>query len=100
MSHPSPFRIDGELTIYRATELRDALKTVIAGIPDGHDLEVDLSAVTEMDSAGVQLLVAAKKTARASGRELHVTGRSPAVEEVFGTLRLAGHFADVSSPNP
>ena len=99
-SDMATLRIDGELTIYRAAELCDALKTVMAGVPGGHELEVDLSDVTEMDSAGVQLLVAAKKTARASGRELHVTGRSPAVEEVFGTLRLAGHFADVSSPNP
>jgi anti-sigma B factor antagonist len=97
MSHPIPLRIDGELTIYRAAELCDALKTALAGLPDGHDLEVDLLEVTEMDSAGVQLLVAAKKTARASGRELRVTGRSPAVEEVLETLRLVGHFADVST---
>jgi len=99
MSHPAPFRIDGELTIYRAAELCDALKTVLAGLPDGHDLEVDLSEVTEMDSAGVQLLMAAKKTARATSRELRVCGRSPAVEEVFETLRLAAHFAD-TSPSP
>ena len=99
MSHPTPFRIDGELTIYRAAELCDALKTALAGLPDGHDLEVDLSEVTEMDSAGVQLLMAAKKTARASRRELRVRGRSPAVEEVFETLRLAAHFSD-TPPSP
>jgi anti-sigma B factor antagonist len=97
MSNPTPFRIDGELTIYRAAELGDALKTVMAGVPDGHELEVDLSDVTEMDSAGVQLLMAAKKTARASGREVRITGRSPAVDEVFATLRLGAHFADVST---
>jgi len=105
MSNTSSFRIDGELTIYRAAELCDALKTVMAGVPGGHELGVDLSDVTEMDSAGVQLLMAAKKTARASGRELRITGRSPAVEEVLETLRLGAHFADVSTsplaaPNP
>jgi anti-sigma B factor antagonist len=97
MNNPSSFRIDGELTIYRAAELRDALKTVIAGAPDGCELEVDLSDVTEMDSAGVQLLIAAQKTARASGRDVRITARSPAVEEVLETLRLGVHFADVST---
>ena len=97
MSNPSSFCIDGELTIYRAAELRDTLKTVLASVPDGHELEVDLSAVTEMDSAGVQLLMAVKKTARASGRDLRITRRSPAVEEVLETLRLVVHFADVST---
>jgi anti-anti-sigma factor len=96
MSNPSPFRVDGELTIYRVAELCDAFKTVMAGIADGHELEVDLSDVTEMDSAGVQLLMAAKKTARASGRDVRITGRSPAVEEVLETLRLGAHFADMS----
>jgi anti-sigma B factor antagonist len=97
MSNPSSFRIDGELTIYRAAELCDALKAVMAGVPDGDELAVDLSDVTEMDSAGVQLLMAAKKTARASGRDVRITGRSPAVEEVLETLRLGAHFADVST---
>jgi anti-anti-sigma factor len=99
VSTPSPFCIDGELTIYRAAELCDALKTVLGGLSDGLALEVDLSSVTEMDSAGVQLLLAAKKSARACGRDLRITGRSPAVDEVFETLRLGAHFADMS-PSP
>jgi anti-sigma B factor antagonist len=97
MNNPSSFRIDGELTIYRAAELCDALKAAMAGVSDGHELELDLSDVTEMDSAGVQLLMAAKKTARASGRDVCISGRSPAVQEVLGTLRLDAHFADVST---
>jgi len=42
----------------------------------------------------VQLLMAAKKAASGSGRELHLTGHSPAVLEVFETLDLAAHFGD------
>jgi anti-sigma B factor antagonist len=83
--------IDGEMTIYRAAELRESLSAALAA---GGDLELNLSAVTEMDSAGVQLLMAAKKTARESQRELRLVGHSPAVLEVFETLDLAGHFGD------
>ena len=97
MNNPSSFRIDGELTIYRAAELCAALKTAMAGVSGGHELELDLSNITEMDSAGVQLLMAAKKTARASGRDVRISGRSPAVQEVLGTFRLDAHFADVST---
>jgi len=93
------FRVEGELTIYRAAELWDALKAQLADVPEAACLEIDLSAVSEMDSAGVQLLLATKKSARASGRELRLAGRSAAVDEVLGTLRLDAHFADVSAPN-
>lgn len=82
-------RIEGELTIYRAAELRGALQAALA---ESGDLEIDLAGVTEMDSAGVQLLMAAKNSARATQREVRLTGHSPAVLEVFETLDLAAHF--------
>lgn len=83
--------IDGEFTIYRASELHAVLKDALAA---GGDLEIDLAGVSEMDSAGVQLLMAAKKTAAASQREMRLVGHSPAVLEVFEALDLAGHFGD------
>lgn len=96
MSNATTFRIDGELTIYRAAELCDALKAAVAGVPEGCEFDVDLSEVTEMDSAGVQLLMAARKTARSGGRQLRISAASPAVAEVFQILRLDAHFADLS----
>jgi len=83
--------IDGELSIYRAAELRESLQSALAA---GNGLELDLSGVSELDSAGVQLLMAAKKTALSTGQELHLVAHSPAVLEVFETLDLAGHFGD------
>ena len=94
MNTPTPFRIDGELTIYRAAELCDALKIVLSGVAGGDALELDLSEVTEMDSAGVQLLMSARKTAQAAGRDFRLSGHSQAVLEVFETLDLAAHFGD------
>jgi len=84
----------GELTIYRAAELRDTLIAALAGLTDGAALELNLAEVDELDSAGVQLLMAARKTAQATQRELRLVGHSPAVLEVFETLDLAAHFGD------
>ena len=81
------FVVDGEMTIYRAAELREGL---LAALAQGEgDFTIDLAAVTEMDSAGVQLLMAARKSAEAAGFALHLAGHSPAVVEVLETLGLA-----------
>ena len=85
-------RIEGELTIYRAAELAEAMKASLAQVPAGGAFELDLSGVTEMDSAGVQLLIAARRSTDESGRGLRLAGRSPAVVEVLDTLQLAPHF--------
>ena len=90
----SLLRIDGELTIYRAAELAAAMKTALAAVADGGVLEVDLSEVAELDSAGVQLLLAARRSAVESGRALRLTARSAPVDEVLAILRLTAHFSD------
>jgi len=88
----SRLRIEGEFTIYRAAELSEILKASLAGVGDGAAFELDLSAVSEMDCAGVQLLLAARRSTAESGRTLRLAGTSPAVDEVFHTLQLASHF--------
>jgi anti-anti-sigma factor len=93
----TPFRIDGEFTIYRAAELAEGLKAALAALAPGQALAIELSEVTEMDSAGVQLLLAARRSAREGGRALHLGGRSPAVAEVLATLRLDTHFDDAAA---
>ncbi len=86
--------VEGELTIYRAAELRTCLQSALAGVAAGGALELNLAGVTEMDSAGVQLLMAARKSARAVQSELRLVAHSPAVLAVFETLDLAAHFGD------
>jgi anti-anti-sigma factor len=86
-------RIEGELTIYRAAELCDVLKGELAAVPEHGTLGLDLCAVTEMDSAGAQLLLAAQKSALATGRTLRVAASCAAVDEVLAILRLATQFA-------
>jgi anti-sigma B factor antagonist len=96
MTHDSPashseLRIEGEMTIYRAEELKRAL---IGPLLNAEQLEVDLSGVTEVDSVGLQLLLLAKRTARSLQGELRLVGHSPAVLEVFDLLKLAAYFGD------
>ena len=87
----SPLRIEGELTIYRAAELKD---TLLAAVEQNGSLEIDLSAVAEFDTAGVQLLMMAKRAAAARAHTVRLTGHSAAVLEVFELLDLSGHFGD------
>jgi anti-anti-sigma factor len=81
-------RIEGEFTVFTAADL----KPVILCTPPPH--EIDLSGVSEIDSAGVQLLMLAKRTALEQERELRLVGHSPAVIEVFELLNVAAYFGD------
>lgn len=81
-------RIEGEFTVFTAAEL----KPVVLCNPPPQ--EIDLSGVTELDSAGVQLLMVAKRTALEQDRELRLVGHSPAVIEVFELLNVAAYFGD------
>jgi anti-sigma B factor antagonist len=84
--------IEGEMSIYRAAELKERLIDALAEADAV--LEVDLSGVTEIDTAGVQLLMLTKREADASGRRLHLLSHSRAVATAFELLNLAGFFGD------
>ena len=88
MSSTKLLKIEGELTIFRAMELKPAM------LPTPPLTDIDLSGVTDLDTAGLQLLMLAKKTALAEGRELRLLGHSPAVLEVFELLNVAAYFGD------
>jgi anti-sigma B factor antagonist len=84
-------RLEGELTIYRAEELKPIL---LAALADANPLEIDLSGVTELDTAGVQLLLLIKKTAQVQQRELRLLRHRLAVTDVFERLNLVAFFDD------
>ncbi|MEY4748801.1 MAG: hypothetical protein RIQ60_1015 [Pseudomonadota bacterium] len=90
-------RIEGDMSIYRAVELKQLL------FAEPLAQEIDLAGVTEIDTAGLQLLLLAKKSAMADGRELRLSGHSPAVIELFDLLDIAGWFGDpmvIDAPPP
>jgi anti-anti-sigma factor len=85
----SRLQLDGELTIYRAAELKPQL---LQALVPGAALELDLSEVSELDSAGVQLLLLAEREARAQGGTLRLAAASAPVGEVLALLGLQTHF--------
>ena len=79
-------RIDGDLTIYTVAELAGALLPQMGAAPR---LELDLSEVTEMDGAGLQLLAVIRREAGNAGIALSVTGQSQAVTQALQLCRSA-----------
>ena len=84
-------RIKGELSIFTAATLRQQLLDALETQPE---VEVDLSEVSEMDSAGMQLMVAAKREAANRNKPLRFTGHSAAVFDVLELCDLSGHLGD------
>jgi anti-anti-sigma factor len=85
--------IEGEFTIYRASEMAATLRDAFAALSAGDALDIDLSGVTEMDCAGIQLLLASARTAAAGGCALRLAGTSAVVDEALATLHLGDRFA-------
>src|SRR5690242_5397864 len=79
-----PLRIEGEMTIYSAAALAERITAAIAG--GGGKPRLDLSQVTEIDTAGLQLLLMARKLARSRGGLTLLA----ASERVQALLRLCG----------
>ena len=83
--------IEGELSIFAAAALRQRL---LDAIVTDKEVEVDLSQVSEIDSAGIQLMVAAKREAAARNKPLRFIGHSQAVFDIIELYDLSGHFGD------
>lgn len=84
-------RVEGDMTIYTAAELKNEL---ISCIGKAQCWELDLSQVNEMDSAGLQLLILLKREAAKRGAQLALTAHSHAVTEVIDTFSMASYFGD------
>ena len=83
--------INGELGIFTAAALREQL---LDALSSGKEVEVDLSQVTEIDSAGVQLLVAAQREAVLLDKSLRFSSHSQAVFDILELCNLTGHLGD------
>lgn len=75
----------GPLTIYEAPARK---REFLEALDTADILEIDLSAVEEMDSAGLQLLLLAVREANRSRRTLTLAGASPAATEVLDRYGL------------
>jgi len=82
-------QLEGDLTIYTAMQAKERLAAALA---EGDDLAMDLAAVTEIDAAGLQLLLLVRRETQAAGRGLRLTGCSSAVAEMLCRSRLDAEF--------
>jgi anti-sigma B factor antagonist len=83
--------VSGEMTIYTAGELKDKL---VSPLEKGAGLEVDLSGVNEIDTAGLQLLVLVKTEAAARDKKATFVGHSQPVADIIDLCGLDGFFGD------
>lgn len=84
-------KMEGEMTIYHALELKQGLLECLNHCTE---MEINLSGVSEMDTAGFQLLVLAKCEAARGGRPLRLVEHSPATLEVMDLFNMAAYFGD------
>ncbi len=87
----STLRIENELTIYSAADTKQVLARHLL---ESQALEIDLSRVGEIDTAGCQLLLVLEQEAATQGKTLHFTGHSRAVLDLLDTYNLAAFFGD------
>ena len=85
------FPIEGDMTIFVVQELRDAIMPIISS---NDEIEIDLSRVTEVDAAGMQLMVSAKLEAVLRGKSLLFFGHSKPVLEMIDLCDLGSFFGD------
>jgi anti-anti-sigma factor len=83
--------LDGPMTIYTASDIKAQL---LDGLRTASILEIDLSHVGEMDTAGFQLLVMAKRESQRQGHTLRIVAHSPAVREVIDFYNMDAFFGD------
>lgn len=83
--------IQGPLTIYTAASWKEQLLEALAACDA---LELDVSAASDIDGAGLQLLIMAKHEAARQGKTLRLVGHSPQLLEILDLCHLAGFFGD------
>jgi len=90
-------RVEGDLSICRLAELRDRF---LAEMAADHDVDLDLTGVTSVDSLAIQLVVAAVRTAARSGRCWRTVAASEPVLSRATLLGVAAADLGLSVPHP
>ena len=73
--------IQGQATIYNAVELKDRL---IAELHQRQELELDLSQIREIDTAGLQVLLLLRREAERLSKKFSTVRPSPSVQNLLG----------------
>jgi len=83
--------IEENMTIYTASVQKLLLLEALANC---QELDLDLSQVGEMDTAGFQLLLLTKREAIKSDKKVRLIAHSKAVTELLDLYNMASYFGD------
>jgi anti-sigma B factor antagonist len=86
----STLAFEGDFTIYNVTEVKNEIFADYEKLADR--VALDLSGVTELDTAGVQLLLFAKKFFDSVHRTLFIVKSNESVESVLTRLDVRSQF--------
>lgn len=92
-SAPPALAISGEFTIFTAAELKPRLLHAVIDA-ESEEVDIDLSEVSEIDSAGLQLMVMTKREALARGKNVRFVRHSDPVLDLVDLCDLSGFFGD------
>ncbi len=82
----------GDLTIQVAAERKFELIGLVDDCAPGSPCVIDVSQVVDVDSAGVQLLIALRRSLAERGSPLELTGLRGALQQALATYRLDRHL--------
>lgn len=83
--------IDEDMTIYNAATQKPMLLDALDGC---EELDLDLSQVSEMDTAGFQILLLTKREAIKANKTVRLTAHSKSVTELLDLYNMASYFGD------
>lgn len=84
-----PVQLSPELTIYQAAERYEELSELLKR---HGELHLDLSAVTEIDSTGLQLLMQLSRQAKQSSSTIVFLSPSIEIQQMMTLFRLSADF--------
>ncbi|MBY0453298.1 MAG: STAS domain-containing protein [Burkholderiaceae bacterium] len=88
----SALRISGEFSILTAQELKQYLLDAVIR-SETPEIKIDLSEVTEFDSAGLQLMVMTKREAERRGKYIRFEPCSATVLDLLALCDLVDYFS-------
>ena len=89
-------KVDGDLNIYNAADLK---ANMLGFVEDFKEFEIDMSAVDEIDTAGIQLLLLFKNKAEQEERNVQLSGCNEQVFDLLNLYQLQDWVAPATSGN-
>jgi anti-sigma B factor antagonist len=88
-------KLEGEVTIYNSTSIKSV---ITEALKKNKEIEIDLAKVSEIDSAGLQLLLLAKREADRNNMTLRLIKHSKAVVEILNLYQMDEYFSGPTVP--